>query len=118
MAGSPPTESGAPRNPTLERVSGMNVDGASDRPHGSAAGSHRGSVSGSHVGSRPGSQVGSPPRPSSHRSSTPASGKEKPYGGVEPLGYDPAREEKPMRPVDFIGKRVDLPADAYLEVRS
>lgn len=105
MAGSPPTQSGTPRNPTLERVSGMNLDGASDRPRGSAAGSHRGSVS----GSRPGSQAGSPPRPSSHRSSTPASGK---------ANVDPARDKKPLRPVDVVGKRVDLPADAYLEVSS
>lgn len=114
MAGSPPTQSGTPRNPNLERVAGMNLDGASDRPRGSAAGSHRGSDRGSVSGSQIGSQAGSPPRPSSHRSSTPASGKTHAFG-VEPMGYDPAREKEP-RPVDIIGKRVDLPADAYLEV--
>ncbi|KAI1757612.1 Piwi domain-containing protein [Xylaria castorea] len=112
MSGSKPTQSGALRNPTFERVSDMNLDGASDRPRGSAAGSHRGSVAGSQAGSHRGSQAGSPPRPA-HGSSAPASGKASGYG-VEPLGYDPARD-KPLRPVDLIGKRVDLPADAYLE---
>ncbi|RWA07022.1 hypothetical protein EKO27_g8075 [Xylaria grammica] len=113
MSGSNPN-SGYPRDQRLERVSGMNLDGASDRPRGSAAGSQRGSVSGSHAGSRPGSQAGSPPRPSTHGSAASASGKSSGFK-VEPLGYDPARDKKPLRPVDIIGKRVDLPADAYLE---
>ncbi|KAI8951243.1 Piwi domain-containing protein [Xylaria longipes] len=112
MSGSQSTQSGAPRNPALERVSGMNLDGASDRPRGSIAASHHGSVAGSQAGSHRGSQAGSPPRPA-RGSGAPASGKAGSYG-VEPLGYDPARE-KPLRPVDLIGKRVDLPADAYLE---
>ncbi|TGJ79671.1 hypothetical protein E0Z10_g9093 [Xylaria hypoxylon] len=94
MSDSQNPKSGCPRNPDLERVSGMNLDGASDRPHGSTA------------GSRPGSQAGSPPRSAASR---------KTGGfGVEPLGYDPARE-KPLRPADIVGKRVDLPADAYLD---
>ncbi|KAI0448637.1 Piwi domain-containing protein [Xylaria acuta] len=105
MSGSQSNQLGAPRNPNLDRVAGMNLDGASDRPRGSAAGSRRESVAGSQAGSRRGSQAGSPPRP--------ASGNASGYK-VEPLGYDPARE-KPLRPVDLIGKRVDLPADAYLE---
>ncbi|KAI1111144.1 Piwi domain-containing protein [Nemania sp. NC0429] len=113
MAGSPPSQQAPLRNPNLDRVAGMNLDGASDRPHGSAAGSHRGSVSGSQIGSRPGSRAGSPPRPSPHQSPTPAGGKSSVFG-VEPLGYDPAREN-PLRPVDIVGKRVDLPADAYLD---
>ncbi|KAI1131443.1 Piwi domain-containing protein [Nemania abortiva] len=98
--------SGTPRNPDVERVSEMNLDGASDRPRGSAAGSHRGSVPGSHAGSHRGSQAGSPTK-------APAGAKTSSFG-VQPMGYDPAVEKKP-RPVDIIGKRVDLPADAYLE---
>ncbi|KAI0404747.1 Piwi domain-containing protein [Xylaria palmicola] len=99
----------APRHPGLERVSGMNLDGASDRPRGSVAGSHRGSVTGSHhgsitgsqVGSRPASRVGSPTRASAPGSRPPPPG---PNTGL-----------KPLRHVDLVGKRVDLPADAYLE---
>ncbi|KAI0968439.1 Piwi domain-containing protein [Xylaria arbuscula] len=93
----------APRNPDLERVSAMSLDGASDRPRGSAGGSQRGSASGSQAGSR----AGSPPRPP-HGS--PAASPFAP----KPLGYDPARE-KPFRDVDIIGKRIDLPAEAYME---
>ncbi|KAJ2982189.1 hypothetical protein NUW58_g6496 [Xylaria curta] len=109
MSGSQQPRSGAARNPNIERVSDMNLDGASDRPRGSVAGSHRGSVAGSQHGSR----AGSPPRSSGHGPPGTASGK---AGGfkAEPLGYDPGRE-KPLRSVDLIGKRVDLPADAYLE---
>ncbi|KAI0554790.1 Piwi domain-containing protein [Xylaria curta] len=114
MSGTQPTQSGAPRNPAIERVtegvSGMNLDGASDRPRGSAAGSHRGSVVGSQAGSRRGSTAGSPPRPAH----APASTSGATVHGTVPLGYDPARENR-LRPVDLIGKRVDLPADAYLE---
>ncbi len=116
MSGSQYSGSGALRNPDLERVLGINLDGASDRPRGSTAGSQRGSVTGSHSGSRAGSRAGSPPRPPMHGSPAAASSKASGYK-VEPLGYDPARE-KPMRPVEIVGKRVDLPADAYLEVSS
>ncbi|KAJ8130082.1 hypothetical protein O1611_g3549 [Lasiodiplodia mahajangana] len=78
---------GTPRTPDAEPVSNMNLDGASDRPRGSAAGSHR----------------GPPPGGSSGYT-------------VKPLGYDPGREEKEeLRDVDIIGKRVDLPAEAYLK---
>ncbi|KAI1421193.1 Piwi domain-containing protein [Xylaria sp. FL1777] len=117
MSNSQYSGSSAPRNPDLLRVSGMNLDGASDRPHGSTGGSQRGSVSGSHAGShagsRAGSRAGSPPRQPAHGSPAASSSR---AGGftAEPLGYDPARE-KPLRPVDIIGKRIDLPADAYLE---
>ncbi|KAI0530336.1 Piwi domain-containing protein [Xylaria digitata] len=111
MSGSENPKSVLPRNRDLERVSEMNLDGASDRPRGSTAGSQRGSISGSHAGSHAGSRAGSPPRP--HGSTTAISGKASGYK-AEPLGYDPARE-RPMRKVDIIGKRVDLPADAYLE---
>ncbi|KAI0487057.1 Piwi domain-containing protein [Xylaria cf. heliscus] len=112
MSGSHHTQSGAPRNPDIDRVSNMNLDGASDRPRASAPSSYRGSVAGSQVGSRRGSQAGSPTR-SAHGSTAATGGKASGYK-VEPLGYDPARE-KPLRPVNLIGKRVDLPADAYLE---
>ncbi|KAI0195050.1 Piwi domain-containing protein [Astrocystis sublimbata] len=86
------------RNPALDRVSDMNLDGASDRPRGSAAGSQ----AGSHRGSQPGSPSKSAPRTSGFTAA--------------PLGYDPARE-KP-RAVDIVGKRIDLPADAYLTSKS
>lgn len=109
MSDSETPQSGALRNPNLDRVAEMNLDGASDRPRGSIAGSHRGSVAGSHRGSVSGSQAGSPTKAS-------ASGKTSGFN-VKPLGHDSARiESKPLRPVDIVGKRVDLPADAYLEV--
>ncbi|KAI1152469.1 Piwi domain-containing protein [Nemania diffusa] len=108
MSDSETPQSGALRNPNLDRVAEMNLDGASDRPRGSIAGSHRGSVAGSHRGSVSGSQAGSPTKAS-------ASGKTSGFN-VKPLGHDSARiESKPLRPVDIVGKRVDLPADAYLE---
>ncbi|KAI0439155.1 Piwi domain-containing protein [Xylaria telfairii] len=112
MSGPQSTQSGGLRNPNIERVASMNLDGASDRPRGSATGSHRGSMVSSQAGSRRSSQVGSPPR-SAHGSTSAPTGKTTVHG-VTPLGYDPARD-KPLRPVDFVGKRVDLPADAYLE---
>ncbi|KAH8159880.1 hypothetical protein CIB48_g8371 [Xylaria polymorpha] len=87
MPGPQSTQSGAIRNPDIERVSNMNLDGASDRPRGSAAGSHRGSMV----------LVARLLSTESRLSDT-----------------DPARD-KPLRPVDLVGKRVDLPADAYLE---
>ncbi|KAI0814058.1 Piwi domain-containing protein [Xylaria sp. FL0064] len=104
MSGSQFSKSGAPRNPDLERVAEMSFDGASDQPR-STGGSQRASVSGSHAGSHAGSRAGSPPRAPSGKTSG---------FTAEPLGYDPARE-RPLRPVEIVGKRVDLPADAYLE---
>ncbi|KAI1173096.1 Piwi domain-containing protein [Nemania sp. FL0916] len=83
---------------------------------GSAAGSHRGSASGSQAGSRPGSQTGSPSRVSSPHAPKATSGRGASGSNVKPLGYDPGRDPKPeLREVDYVGKRVDLPADAYLE---
>ncbi|KAI8626209.1 Piwi domain-containing protein [Xylariaceae sp. FL1651] len=116
MQGSRHFQSGVPRNPDVERVSGMSFDGTSDRPRGSTAGSHRGSAPGSQAGSHSASQAGSPPRQSRGAPST-ASG---PTGSskVEPLGYDPGRDKKPLTPADLIGKRVDLPADAYLPINA
>ncbi|KAF2963456.1 hypothetical protein GQX73_g10126 [Xylaria multiplex] len=110
MSDSKNPKSVSPRNRELERVSEMNLDGASDRPRGSTAGSQRGSISGSHAGSR----AGSPPRPSTRASATATGGRASGYK-AEPLGYDPGRDRPPLRNVDIIGKRVDLPADAYLE---
>ncbi|KAI0517034.1 Piwi domain-containing protein [Xylaria bambusicola] len=107
MSGSQNPRPDTLRNPTLDRVAGINLDGASDVPRGSVAGSHRGSVAGSHRGSVAGSRAGSPPR-----RGTPAAA-----GGAKPLGYDPGRIDQP-RDVDIIGKRVDLPADAYLDSES
>ncbi|KAI1359066.1 Piwi domain-containing protein [Xylaria arbuscula] len=92
----------APRNPTLERVAGL--DGASDAPRGSAAGSHRGSAAGSRVGSQAGSRAGSPPR-QSHAAA----------GDAKPLGHDPARElTEAEREVLMVGKRIDLPIEAFI----
>ncbi|RYP69891.1 hypothetical protein DL771_005834 [Monosporascus sp. 5C6A] len=86
----------------IKSVSGMNLDGASDSPPGS----RRGSQSGSRLGSTSG---GSPPRPAGGQ----RSGQSNPYGPG--LGFDPARDpNKPqMTEADFIGKRVDLPPEAY-----
>lgn len=98
------------RNPIVEKVAAMSLDGASDAPRGSTAGSHRGSVAGSHVGSHAGShagsRAGSPPR-RSHAAA----------GEAKPLGYDPGRDlTEKERETLYIGKRVDLPADAYITV--
>ncbi|KAI3317284.1 Piwi-domain-containing protein [Xylariaceae sp. AK1471] len=112
MPGLQYSQSGAPRNSNLDRVVGINLDGASDRPRASTGGSHRGSVSGSHAGSRPGSQAGSP-RSSSQGQPSATGGK----GGFKatPLGYDPGRDTQELSPTELIGKRVDLPADAYMD---
>ncbi|KAI2631219.1 Piwi domain-containing protein [Xylaria nigripes] len=83
----------APRS-IIERVSNLDLDARSSRSRGSAAGSHHGS--GAPLRPGPGSGVDSP-----HRSSKADVGH-----GTE--------VDKQLRPVDFVGKRVDLPADAYL----
>lgn len=45
-----------------------------------------------------------------------------PQGYPQPLGYDPARDDLPASPEEMhrlqVGKRVDLPADAYIQVGS
>lgn len=91
MPGSQASQAGTPRHPGLERVGG-----GSDRPRGSTAGSQRGSTGGSQVGSR----AGSPPRASGEKAKS-----------------DNRQGVQEVRPVDLVGKRVDLPADAYMEVR-
>ena len=69
--------------------------------------SPRGSRRGSQSGSRPGSEAGGSPRRS------PTTAKPNPFGAS--LGYDPARDpnKKEMTEAEIIGKRVDLPPDAY-----
>ncbi|RYO84000.1 hypothetical protein DL766_001866 [Monosporascus sp. MC13-8B] len=86
----------------IRSVSGMNLDGASDSPPGS----RRGSQSGSRPGSNNG---GSPPR----RAPGQGSGQPNPFGPG--IGFDPARDpnKRLMTEADFIGKRVDLPPEAY-----
>ncbi|CAJ2509448.1 Uu.00g144740.m01.CDS01 [Anthostomella pinea] len=114
MPGSTVTQAGgrdaAPRHSAIDRVSNMNVDGASDRPSGSRRGSEAGSQRGSQGGSQRGSQAGSPPKGSAPKASTTA-GDQRAY--PKPLGYDPGRDRPPMTEAELIGKRVDLPADAY-----
>ncbi|KAI0592915.1 eukaryotic translation initiation factor [Biscogniauxia sp. FL1348] len=106
-------------------VQPMNYDGASDRP----SGSRRPSISSvaSHHSHR--SQGGSTPGPSSHSRAGSVSGSQASQspsgrstqgspsaksGFGETLGYDPGREKRPeLSPTQVIGKRVDLPADAF-----
>jgi eukaryotic translation initiation factor 2C len=92
----------------------MNFDGASDRPGAATGGSHPGSSSGPHAESQPDSQAGSPTKSSSQGHPSAAGGK----GGFKaaPLGYDPGRDRKELTITEVVGKRVDLPADAYLDV--
>ncbi|KAK8041405.1 hypothetical protein PG994_014412 [Apiospora phragmitis] len=103
-----------PRNPNIERVAGMNLDGASDR--GSASGSpSRGSHhsrSGSNAGSQAGSQATEGSR--SRSGSTAASGPGQQQSPFPPgTGRDPARMMAPLSDEQVIGKRIDLPAEAY-----
>lgn len=89
------------------------MDGASDRP----SGSQRGSKGGSSRGSQVGSQAGGSPSKGSSGGQASGSAKETPFGPS--LGYDPARDpDKPkkMTPAEIVGKRVDLPPEAYLTV--
>ncbi|KAK8017428.1 hypothetical protein PG993_013754, partial [Apiospora rasikravindrae] len=106
-----------PRHAAIERVAGMNLDGASDR--GSASGSpSRGSHhsrSGSNAGSQSGSQAGEGSR---SRSGSTASGPGKQQSPFPPgTGVDPARMggdgREPLTDEQLIGKRIDLPAEAY-----
>lgn len=80
-----------PRNPNLERVSGT------AGPSGSRPGSQPGSQGGSRAGSRATSpKTGKTPFPPS-------------------MGYDPARSmtKREMTAAERVGKRVDLPIEAY-----
>lgn len=88
----------SPRHQTAGHVSSMNLDGTSDSPQGSKSGSRRGSEAG-----------GSPRK---------ASGSTKPTPFKASEGLDPARDyNKPeLTPAEIIGKRVDLPIDAYRTV--
>lgn len=126
----PHERSSAPRHSAIERIASMNLDGASDRqggPSGSSyPGSHRGSVSGSPSGgSQRGGPSGSPNRSrsgsnvgGSQSGSHPKSG---PGGFPMGTGVDPAfdpNDQKSSRTTiltetDLIGKRIDLPAEAF-----
>ncbi|KAI1826647.1 Piwi domain-containing protein [Xylaria intraflava] len=90
-------------NTLVEKIANLDIDSLSaisGSQRGSIAGSHRGSVSGSQVGSQAGS------RPGSRGGSVPGSSK-------ADAGH-PADPDSDVRPVDIVGRRVDLPAEAYL----
>ncbi|KAI1101620.1 Piwi-domain-containing protein [Jackrogersella minutella] len=72
----------------------------SDRPPGSRRGSA--TPPGSQSGSKPGSKAGSPTKGSANPTEFP-----------EGEGIDPARERRPLTATELLGKRFDLPADAY-----
>jgi len=108
-----------PRHTALERVAGMNLDGSSDR--GSVSGSPSRGSQHSRSGSNAGSQAGEGSR---SRSGSTASGpvkQESPFGPG--LGHDPARMggrdgREPLSDEVVIGKRIDLPAEAFKKVRN
>ncbi|KAI1456275.1 Piwi-domain-containing protein [Annulohypoxylon moriforme] len=83
----------------------------SGRPPGSGRGTPSGSQVGSKPGSRTGSQAGS--QPGSPKPSSPGKGTGK--GPVKAAGLDPALERKPLTEAQLLGKRFDLPPDAYIE---
>ncbi|KAI5917412.1 eukaryotic translation initiation factor [Camillea tinctor] len=100
-------------------------DGASDRPPRSrrpstssvgSHGSHRsqgGSTPGPSTRSRAGSQTGQSPS----KQSTRGSGSSQKGGFANPLGYDPGKEDRPKpSPIELLSKRVDLPADAFIDL--
>ncbi|KAI0377243.1 Piwi-domain-containing protein [Hypomontagnella monticulosa] len=70
--------------------------------------SDKGSVRGSatSAGSRHGSQQGSRP-------GSPTRGSAKPSGFPKGMGFDPARQRPQLSAAELVGKRVDLPADAF-----
>ncbi|KAI1210063.1 Piwi-domain-containing protein [Annulohypoxylon truncatum] len=82
----------------------------SDRPPGSG----RGTPSGSQVGSKPGSKAGSQAGSSKHSSPSKGSGKGTEAQKATGTGPDPALERKPLTDAEVLGKRCDLPPDAYL----
>ncbi|KAK9423636.1 putative Piwi domain-containing protein [Seiridium unicorne] len=125
----PNQQGSASRHPAVQRVAGMGFDGASDRPGGPAGSSHQGSQRGSTSGTQAGgSQRGSAPSsPSRSPAGSTAGGSQTgspPRSGTGPFqkgtGVDPAfdpNDPKSSRPqiteTELIGKRIDLPAEAF-----
>lgn len=102
-----PSDQGSAHNPALERVAGMNMDGSSDRPGSSQDRSRPGSTVTSSQQGDPRSRAGS------------ASGQGNPGPFHRGMGFDPAKprnQQQPMTPQDLIGKRVDLPPEAFKKV--
>lgn len=79
----------------------------SDRPPGSSRGAPSGSPAGSKSGSKAGSQAGS----SKSGAPSKSSGK-----APETQKVDPAATRKPLSEAEILGKRFDLPPDAYIKV--
>ncbi|KAI1851294.1 hypothetical protein JX266_003369 [Neoarthrinium moseri] len=122
-----------PRHAAVQRVAGMGFDGASDRPGGPGGSSHRGSQRGSISGIQSGgsqaggSQAGSPSRSraGSNAGGSQAGGSQAgSAAGPGPFhkgtGKDPAfdpNDPRPSRPTisdtELVGKRVDLPPEAF-----
>ncbi|KAK8101784.1 hypothetical protein PG999_012158 [Apiospora kogelbergensis] len=120
-----------PRNRAIERVAGMNLDGSSDR--GSVSGSPSRGSQHSRSGSNAGSQAGEGSRSRSGSTAGEGSGSRSgsAAGGLAPqqspfgpgLGHDPARMggrdgRPPLSEEAIIGKRIDLPAEAYKKEES
>ncbi|KAI1439754.1 Piwi-domain-containing protein [Annulohypoxylon stygium] len=78
----------------------------SDRPPGSSRGAPSGSPAGSKSGSKAGSQAGS----SKSGAPSKSSGK-----APETQKVDPAATRKPLSEAEILGKRFDLPPDAYIK---
>jgi hypothetical protein len=125
----------APRHAAVQRVAGMGFDGASDRPTGSGHGSQSGASQrgGSNQGSpsrtsqagRSGSQSGSPPPPGTRsRAGSISGGPAKSNPFPKGLGHDPAIDPNDpqssrapgLSDTELVGKRIDLPADAFQSV--
>lgn len=104
---------------TRSRSGSQNSAGSHSRHPSQGGASHvSGShVSGSHVSASQGggSRAGGSSRPPSNVGA--ASG---PQGYPQPLGYDPGRDEPTESPEEIhrkqVGKRVDLPPEAFVEV--
>lgn len=107
-----------PRHSALERVAGMNLDGSSDR--GSVSGSPSRGSHHSRSGSTAGSQAGEGSR---SRSGSTSGGPGKQQSPFPPgLGHDPARMggrdgREQLSDEVIIGKKIDLPAEAFKKVR-
>lgn len=85
-----------------------------------SAGSHSRNPShpgGSHVSA---SQAGRSNAGGSSRPPSNAGAPANPEGYPQPLGFDPGRDEKPETPEDVhrktVGRRVDLPPEAFIDV--
>ncbi|KAI1433800.1 Piwi domain-containing protein [Xylaria sp. CBS 124048] len=89
-----------PKN-LLEKMSNLDLDSKAEPPRGSTTESLRGSAAGSHRGSHHGSQAGGAAGSKAAKAAE---------GSKIILGPD----GKEIRDVDIVGRRVDLPADAYL----